>query len=184
MNYSVNQIIRDVRVRMGLNAEATQALILSDEQLTIDQQITAQIAEAVAQAHADAPADWLVNAKSFAGEITRDGSHGSIALPSDWLRLVSFAMSDWQQPVLTAITCDHPAYALQRSPYPGLRGTPEKPVCAITPDRRLEFYSCCTKNAGIAHALYMPMPAIVDDAVDIAPRCYPQVIALIQKSIS
>lgn len=161
---------------MGLNAVAPEALILSDEQLTIDQQIKAQITEAVAQAHLEAPADWLVNASPFAGEITWEDTHGSIALPEDWLRLVSFSMSDWQMPVLAPITCDHPAYALQRSEFPGLRGTPEKPVCAITPDRRLEFYSCRTKNAGIAHALYMPMPAIIDDAIDIAPRCYPIVI--------
>ncbi len=85
-------------------------------------------------------------------------------------------MTDWLVPVLEPITADSPLYAQQRSPYAGVRGTPERPVCAITPDRRLEFYSCRTKNAGIAHALYMPMPAIVDNSIDIAPRCYQRVV--------
>lgn len=57
-----------------------------------------------------------------------DGS-GYIALPSDFLRLSSFQMTEWDRPVVKAIGTEHPLYNLQKNNV--TRGKPSKPVCVI-----------------------------------------------------
>ncbi len=57
-----------------------------------------------------------------------DGS-GYIALPSDFLRLSSFQMTEWDRPVIKAIGTEHPTYNLQKNTI--TRGKPSKPVCVI-----------------------------------------------------
>lgn len=57
-----------------------------------------------------------------------DGS-GYIALPSDFLRLTSFQMTEWDRPVVKAISQEHPLYNLQKNNV--TRGKPSKPVGVI-----------------------------------------------------
>lgn len=57
-----------------------------------------------------------------------DGS-GYIALPSDFLRLTSFKMTEWDRPVVKAISQEHPIYNLQKNTIS--RGKPSKPVAVI-----------------------------------------------------
>ena len=57
-----------------------------------------------------------------------DGS-GYIALPSDFLRLTSFQMTEWDRPVVKAISQEHPLYNLQKNNV--TRGKPSKPVAVI-----------------------------------------------------
>lgn len=57
-----------------------------------------------------------------------DGS-GYIALPSDFLRLSSFQMTEWDRPVVKAIGTEHPTYNLQKNNV--TRGKPSKPICVI-----------------------------------------------------
>lgn len=57
-----------------------------------------------------------------------DGS-GYIALPSDFLRLSSFQMAEWDRPVVKAIGTEHPTYNLQKNNV--TRGKPSKPICVI-----------------------------------------------------
>jgi hypothetical protein len=71
----------------------------------------------------------------------RDGS-GSIELPGDFYRLVSFRMLGWQRPVTEAIETDSQAYQLQFARY--TRGGISRPVCAVKKagERRiLEYFS-------------------------------------------
>ncbi len=185
MKYTTAQIIKDTRVALGLNEEAPAALILDDEQLTIDQRIRACIIDAVTEAHLQAPLHWLTNASAFSATIAWNGDqpNGSITLPSDFLRLVAFRMSDWLQPVAEPILITDPAYALQLSPYPGVRGTPERPVCALVPGGTMEFYSCSSQAATISQSLYMPIPSVSYNSIDIAPLCYNLVINNIKQKV-
>ena len=57
-----------------------------------------------------------------------DGS-GYIALPSDFLRLASFQMTEWDRAVVHPISQEHPLYNLQKNTI--TRGKPSKPVCVI-----------------------------------------------------
>jgi hypothetical protein len=57
-----------------------------------------------------------------------DGS-GIVALPSDFLRLSSFKMTEWDRPISHPISQEHPLYNLQKNTI--TRGKPSKPVCVI-----------------------------------------------------
>lgn len=57
-----------------------------------------------------------------------DGS-GYVALPSDFLRLSSFKMTEWDRPVSHPISQEHPLYNLQKNNV--TRGKPSKPVCVL-----------------------------------------------------
>ena len=59
----------------------------------------------------------------------RSDGTGYIALPSDFLRLSSFQMTEWDRPVIKAIGTEHPAYNLQKNNV--TRGKPSKPICVI-----------------------------------------------------
>ena len=96
------------------------------------------------------------------------------------MRLIVFEMSDWEQAVFRAISPAEPEYALQRQRIKALRGTAQKPVCAIVnraEGKALEFYSCKSRDAYVSRALYVPYPQIdKDDGIDISERCYTAVI--------
>ena len=96
------------------------------------------------------------------------------------MRLVVFQMDDWERPVYHAISEDDEEYEKQSSRFKGIRGTAQKPVCAIAirPEGRvLEFYSCKSTDAMVSRAVYLPYPKIDDyGGVQICERCYQAVI--------
>lgn len=96
-----------------------------------------------------------------------DGSgRGWILLPDDFLRLVSFRMSDWDCPVLAPLPTLPEVLARQHGPWAGLRGSPCRPVCVVTArsfGNVLEFFSCRDERATMAEGLYIPRPVIGDD---------------------
>ena len=105
-----------------------------------------------------------------------EGGKGFIILPDDFMRLISFRMSDWERTVHEAISENDPQYALQSSRFKGICGNPEKPVVAIvrrSEGKVLEFYSCKTEEATVAQATYLPIPKIDrDGGIDVAEDCY------------
>lgn len=105
-----------------------------------------------------------------------DLESGWVLLPQDFMRLIVFEMSDWERAVFTAISTSDPEYELQRQRVKALRGTAQKPVCAIAnrPEgKALEFYSCKSEDAYVRRALYLPYPKIdKDGGIDICERCH------------
>lgn len=73
----------------------------------------------------------LIPPDDFSGQNQNARSDGSgyIALPSDFLRLTSFQMTEWDRPVVKAISQEHPLYNLQKNLI--TRGKPSKPVAVI-----------------------------------------------------
>ena len=82
-------------------------------------------------------------------------------------------MSDWNQPVYQVISVDEPLYRVQQSRFGGVRGNPQRPVCAIVPGSNglvLEFYSCTGgADVNISDARYLAIPKIVGNEIDIPP---------------
>ena len=149
--------------------------------LSLDEIIKSKILEAVQRVHRDAPNYLLEGGHNFGDAVYwRELESGWVLLPKDFLRLVVFEMDDWEQAVYQAISTDDPEYEKQRSRFKGIRGTAQRPVCAIAirPEGRvLEFYSCKSKNAQVSRAMYIPYPKIDEDGgVDISERCYNAVI--------
>ena len=204
MIYQVDRIVRDVRVCLDENRTSTSLLSSDDiETLTLDEEIQSKIVEAVDRVHMAAPYYMLEQGHNINVDVEDEddsdadgdtdevvsyapGIHwapqecGWILLPEDFLRLVVFQMSDWERPVYGVITPDSPEYKKQRSRVKALRGTSQRPVCALVvrPEgRALEFYSCKSNEATVDKAVYIPHAAIDEyGGVDISEQCYAAVV--------
>lgn len=183
MVYQVEELKRDVRVALDQNMSSEALSGLGDvDTLALDEIIGSVLLEAVDRVHLSAPVYLLERGHNFgdAGIKWCEKESGWVLLPRDFLRLVVFEMSDWEQAVFTAISTDGPEYAKQRSRFKGIRGTAQKPVCvlAVRPEGlALEFYSCKSDDATIVRAVYVPR-AVVDayGGIDISERCYRGVV--------
>ena len=182
MIFQIDKIMQDVRICLDQNM-ASDALIESGDidTLALDEIIKSKILEAIQRVHRDAPNYLLEGGHNFCDAVYwRELESGWVLLPKDCLRLVVFEMDDWEQAVYQAISTDDPEYEKQHSRFKGIRGTAQRPVCAIgiRPEGRvLEFYSCKSTDAKVSRAIYIPYPKIDEDGgVDISERCYNAVI--------
>lgn len=178
MVYNIREIMRDVRICLDQNM--TSAPLLQDDDadtLALDDIVRSKISEAVVRVHSNAPAYLLEEGHNF-GEAVYWGDleSGWVLLPQDFMRLIVFEMSDWERAVYAAISGSDPQYALQRQRVKALRGTAQRPVCAIVnrPEgKALEFYSCKSEDAYVKRGQYMPYPEIDENGgIDISERCY------------
>ena len=174
MIYNIDKIMEDM---------TSEALVESGDidTLALDEIIKSKILEAIQRVHMEAPPYLLENGHNFGDAVYwKEMESGWVLLPSDFMRLVVFEMDDWEQAVYQAISTDDPEYEKQHSRFKGIRGTAQRPVCAIgiRPEGRvLEFYSCKSTDAKVSRAMYIPYPKIDEDnGVDICERCYNAVI--------
>ena len=185
MKYAVDEIKREVRIVLDNNMTSTVLTGLQDvDTLSIDDLIESKISDAARLIESDAPSYLLDSGEPFSDtigwkEAIGIGS-GWIRLPDDFLRLVSFQMSDWSRPTSKVITDDDPEYAMQSSRYPGIRGCPQKPIVAIVQwpvGLVLEFYSCTQgTNVYVKKARYIPMPKIEDENIVLCEKLKPAII--------
>jgi hypothetical protein len=185
MVFSVADIKRDIRIALDQNNSSTPLLDTGDiDTLTLEEIIESKIEDAARVVTRDAAHYLLDGGKAFGESVrwdVREGyGSGSILLPDDFLRLVSFQMSDWSYPVLNAITEDNPIYALQHSRYGGVRGNPQKPIVALSQQPIglvLEFFSCAAgENTFVKRATYVPIPKITDGEITISEKLKPAVV--------
>ena len=181
--YQVNPITKDVRIALDQNMISDRLVEIGDvDTLSLNDIIRSKIEDAVKRVHSEAPY-YLLDGGNNLGESIywNEGKNtGWILLPDNFMRLVVFQMDDWERAVYHAMSEDDPEYELQSSKFKGIRGTPQRPVCAIAvrPEgRALEFYSCKSTQAQISRAVYMPYPHIDEtDGINICKRCYEAVI--------
>lgn len=180
--YRLERIARDVRIVLDQNMVSAALAETGDvDTLSLNEIVLSKIAEGVARVHSEAPAYLLDGGNNFGDAVYWQGDGcGWVLLPEDFMRLVVFEMSDWERAVYHAISEDDEEYELQSSRFKGLRGTPQKPVCAIVvrPEGRvLEFYSCRSEAAQVSKAVYMPYPAVDPyGGIGICRRCYKAVV--------
>ena len=174
--------MRDVRVCLDQNMTSEQLLQTGDiDTLSLDDIVRSKILDAVVRVHTVAPTHLLEAGHNFGDAIFWDDlESGWVLLPHDFLRLIVFEMSDWERAVYNAITPEAPEYAQQRQRVKALRGTAQRPVCALTtrPEgRALEFYSCKSEDAYVRRGQYLPYPVIdAEGGIDISERCYTAVV--------
>lgn len=182
MVYNIHDVMRDVRICLDQNMTSEQLLYTDDvNTLALDDIVRSKILEAVVRVHTSAPTHMLEEGHNFGDSIFwGDQESGWVLLPQDFMRLISFEMSDWERAVYTAISPTDPEYALQRQRVKALRGTAQKPVCVITtrPEgKALEFYSCKSEDAYVSRGQYLPYPKVdEEDGIDICERCYTAVV--------
>lgn len=182
MIYSIDEVMSDVRVCLDQNMSSEQLIADGDiDTLAMDEIIRSKIVEATRRVHCQAPVHLLEGGHTFGDAVYwADKGCGWVLLPDDFMRLVMFRMSDWERPVYTAISTGDPEYELQSSRFRGIRGTTQKPVCAIAvrPEGNvLEFYACKNDGAYVKQATYLPYPCIDEDGgIDISERCKDAVV--------
>lgn len=185
MIYKVNDLKREIRIALDQNMVSDQLLAIDDiDTLSLEDIIESKITDAARIVESSAPGYLLDSGRAFATSIGWN-SHvgigsGRINLPDDFLRLISFQMSDWSKAVTTAISEDDPLYERQLSRYPGIRGCPQKPVVAITLQPIglvLEFYSCTGgEKVFVKRARYIPIPKIMDGEIELCEKLKPAII--------
>lgn len=182
MVYKIEVVEQDVRIAIDENKTSEQ--LISDEDidtLSLNEIIRSKIEEAVRRVETTAPTFLLEEGHEFGDAVywETNGS-GWVLLPDDFMRLIAFRMSDWERTCYNAISVDDPLYDLQSSRYKGVRGSVQKPVCAVVnraEGKALEFYSCDSEEACVKRATYLPYPKIDDeDGIDISERCYTAVV--------
>lgn len=170
-------MVRDARVVLDRNKNSQPLTSLGDiDTLTVDEIIESKVEDAARLVTANA-AHYLLDAgKALTGGIAWESQagygRGRVNLPADFLRLLTFQMSDWARPVTEAITEAHPLYGMQSSRYAGIRGNSQQPVVAIVHQATesglaLEFYSSEGASAHIKLARYIPVPRIEDGYIGL-----------------
>lgn len=183
--YTIDKISKDVRVALDQNMISDALVDVGDiDTLAIDDIIKSKITEAVKRIHSNAPSHLLDGGYNFGDWVYWDTlNSGWVLLPEDFMRFVVFEMDDWERPVFYAIGIDDTDYNKQSSRFKGIRGTSQKPVCAISirPEGRvLEFYSCKSNEAKVSRAVYLPYPKIdCEGGIEICKRCYDAVVYMI-----
>lgn len=179
MVVQAEEMARAVKVAIDMNRGDEPLIMEGDtDTLTLDEIIYAKLADAVRMVEMEAPLTMLESGHDFGEHDTYIGEDGKgfIILPDDFMRLISFRMSDWTRTIYEAITESDPQYALQSSRFKGICGNPEKPVVAVvrrSEGKVLEFYSCRDNAATVAQATYLPIPKIDrDGGIDVAEDCY------------
>lgn len=180
--YRIKEITKDVRIALEQNATSDTLIEIGDiDTLSLNEIIRSKIVESVKRIHSTAPS-YLLDGGYHFGDAVYWGKmeSGWVLLPEDFMRLIVFQMDDWERAVYHAISEDDLEYEKQSSRYKGIRGTAQKPVCAIAvrPEGRvLEFYSCKSKDALVSKAVYLPYPMIDQyDGINICRRCYNSVV--------
>lgn len=186
MLFSVEDIIRDVRITINENANSEALAGIGDvDTLELDELIRSKVADAATWVEKRAPVYLLGTGAPFADSLYWDDEagigSGYTILPDDFMRLIRFRMSDWKTTVFNAISADDPNYLVQSSEFAGLRGNPERPMCAIVSRPEglaLEFFSCVSgEECKVDSAQYMPYPIIdMDDNIDISEQCYHAIV--------
>lgn len=169
MKYKVTDVIKEVRKVLEWNNESAPLIQEDDiDTLSLNAIAESKILDAIRFITDNAPVTLCGTGKVLNEPIAWEDEDkpgygkGSIILPDDYLRLLTFQMTDWSRNV-SIISDENALYGLQSSKHAGLRGNPEAPVVAIChyPEGLvLEFYTCNDSEATIKRASYMPLPSV------------------------
>lgn len=184
MIYKVADLVREVRIAIDKNNSSAPLVALTDvDTLSIDALIESKIEDAARAATVNAPRHLLDSGKGFSTAVAWSSSKtkhwGFTSLPEDFLRLVTFQMSDWSYPVVEAITETDPTYKQQNSRFAGIGGSPQRPVVAIVQHPIgliLEFYSCTSNDVAVKIARYIPIPRIENEHIGISEKLFDAVV--------
>ena len=124
----------------------------------------------------ESPKSMLDGWKPLRGELTHDAATGTatMALPEDFLRLGSVKYSGWKKSVDEITDTGDVEVAIARGLWPGIGVNEWRPLATIEPGedgRVLRLYGC--PEAGtLEHGLYMPMPALSGDTLEVPAALY------------
>ena len=193
--YKVDELVKEIKVALDENVTSEALIELGDtDTLSLDEIIRSKIEPAAKTIEANAPYYLLDGGIGFADseQAEADNSlawasgekgigYGIIKLPDNFLRLVSFKMSDWDYSVSEAISEYYSRYAMQFSRFGGIKGNPQRPVIAIVqrPDGLcLQFFSCRGgAEVFVEIAQYIAIPKIsASGTIELCEKLKPAIV--------
>lgn len=167
MDIAASGIAKDVRVAIDENT-VVKAFVddngdtFETDTLEMDDIIISKIVDGINYVRKIAPLSilGLTRVTPSVRWTDTDKCIGSVSLPTDFMRLALFQMSDWLYGVTESISPVSEAYGQQFSEWAGVRGSCSRPVVALSADvdgggGTLEFFSCSSTSA-TATLLYVP----------------------------
>lgn len=179
VEYAVSDLVKEVKVLLDRNQESA-GLLTPDDTDTLSQAelIESKIVDAARIIEEEAPY-YLVAGKNIlnlvAPTFTKIGDTyiGRIALPTDFMRLLTIQMDDWDRPA-KIISSEDEEYHLQFCKYSGVRGNPHKPVAALVQsssgDLELELFASKSLKAKLKYGTYIPIPSISNGSIMICEK--------------
>lgn len=166
----IEELVEAVRVTLDENQVESEYLATGTDNMELDEIIRAKLVYAVRSILEMCPVG-LMEAEEMdlpdVAQLPADDGSGSIVLPEDFLRLVSFKLKSWNRAVTTVADEGSPTDLMQRNPF--TRGTWIKPVCVFSHNsegqRTMEYFTAGKDADGkadhrIERALYVPLPAV------------------------
>lgn len=155
----VSAILKKLDENEEIVAERVEYGIPDTEVCSLIRSLLPEVAESVIL---QAPRRQIDEWDEFSADVDWEGpGHGRVELPSDFLRFISFRMSDWTRPVVMAVDCESEEYLLRF--YPGVyrKGIRKAPAVAILDGARgknLEFIGGNSPGAYLERCCYVPRP--------------------------
>ena len=192
--YPIESLLREVRISLDENPTSESLKDIGDtETLSLDAIISKNIELAAKIVEVNAPYYMLDGGEGFADKENPQADNsvswasgevgigfGTVKLPDNFLRLVSFKMSDWDYSVSEAIPDSDPRYAMQFSRFGGIKGNPQRPVVAVVQRSSglcLQFFSCRGgEGVSVEIAQYIPIPRIAGEKIAICERLKPAIV--------
>lgn len=136
----------------------------------------------------NATAAELNESEEWDADVEWEGiGRGSVPLPSDFLRLIRFRMSDWDRAVTRFMEHGSEAYQLRFHPRVGRRGIRTAPAVALQQEGTgacLEFIGSTDPGAFVERFSYIPRPVIAaDDTVNIPSGLIPRLARTIAEHL-
>ena len=164
MKIYIDDFVSHVLTRLTETPSPESAFAEEREGLSLRTLIIAHAEGSVAAAIMETPREQLDDFSTFGRDVAfTTGGAGYVMLPDDFLRLVSFRMSDWSRSVTEAAAEDSFTARLQTSPWTPLHGRPHRPVCVLRQrgvGRVLDFYTCRSAEATVEEGIYIARPRI------------------------
>lgn len=178
MLFLVEDICRDVRIALDENMSSKNLADLGDvDTLSLDDIVDRSIITSTHFVEGIAPLHTLEDLSRIDGNISWSSQmvgigSGSIVLPIDFARLVSFQMSDWAMPVSHITKPTDPIYPKIKCRYAGIGASPQRPAVVISHQaigRVLEFYSCSEGDSVyIKRGQYLPIREVKNESINIS----------------
>ena len=181
MQVKVEEIVRDVLRLMDENEDILQEKIeFGIAGTNLVDLIREEIEPVAAECILSATSPELNESKEYEADVEWEGiGRGRVILPSDFLRLIRFRMSDWDRSVTRFMEYGGEAYSLRFHPRSGRRGIRSSPAVAIQSegsDAYLEFVGSTDPGTYVERFSYIPRPVIApDDTICIPSGLFPRV---------
>lgn len=184
MNYTVADIVKDVRITLDQN-QVESILAADDDTLELDDIIRKKITEAAMRILREAPLRMIDGTVPLPEPVTIEDENTNcgirvsikavIRLPDDYLRLAIVKMSDWKTPLRVAVLDTSDIYQTVTSEFDGIRPNKSRPLAVETEDIDgpiLELWGSSDENATLAQGRYIGQPRVRDGVLNFPKLLY------------